>query len=80
MLTHPTIDQLRALRLDGMAEAFVELQSQDAARDLAPAEWLALLLEDFDAYLATCSSLQIDANSLFFGTFSLFLFLGNFVD
>ena len=28
MLTHPTIDQLRALRLDGMAEAFVELQSQ----------------------------------------------------
>ena len=43
MLTHPTIDQLRALRLDGMAEAFVELQSQDAARDLAPAEWLALL-------------------------------------
>ena len=31
MLTHPTIDQLRALRLDGMVEAFVELQSQDAA-------------------------------------------------
>ena len=38
MLNHPTIDQLRALRLDGMADAFVELQSQDAARDLAPAE------------------------------------------
>jgi len=32
MLTHPTIDQLRALRLDGMAEAFVELQSQDVNR------------------------------------------------
>ena len=31
MLTHPTIDQLRALKLDGMAEAFVELQSQDTA-------------------------------------------------
>jgi DNA replication protein DnaC len=45
MLNHPTIDQLRALRLDGMADAFVELQSQDAARDLAPAEWLALLLD-----------------------------------
>src|SRR5258708_32617539 len=44
MLNHPTIDQLRALRLDGMAEAFVELQSQDAVRDLAPAEWLALML------------------------------------
>ena len=36
MLTHPTLDQLRALKLDGMAEAFVELQAQDAARDLAP--------------------------------------------
>ena len=45
MLNHPTIDQLRALRLDGMADAFVELQSQDAARDLTPAEWLALLLD-----------------------------------
>lgn len=45
MLNHPTIDHLRALRLDGMADAFVELQSQDAARDLSPAEWLALLLD-----------------------------------
>ena len=45
MLTHPTLDQLRALRLDGMADAFVELQSQDRARDLAPAEWLALMLD-----------------------------------
>jgi len=53
MLTHPTIDQLRALRLDGMAEAFVELQSQDAARDLAPAEWLALLLDREAAHRGT---------------------------
>ena len=45
MLTHPTLDQLRALKLDGMADAFVELQSQDNARDLAHAEWLALLLD-----------------------------------
>jgi DNA replication protein DnaC len=45
MLKHPTIDQLRAMKLDGMADAFVELSSQDAARNLAPAEWLALLLE-----------------------------------
>src|SRR2546423_1664975 len=35
MLTHPTLDQLRALKLDGMADAFVELQSQDNARDLS---------------------------------------------
>ena len=53
MLTHPTIDQLRALRLDGMAEAFVELQSQDAARDLAPAEWLALMLDREAAHRGT---------------------------
>jgi DNA replication protein DnaC len=45
MLTHPTLDQLRALKLDGMADAFLELQQQDAARDLTHAEWLALLLD-----------------------------------
>jgi len=45
MLTHPTLDQLRALKLDGMADAFLELEQQDAARDLTRAEWLALLLD-----------------------------------
>jgi DNA replication protein DnaC len=45
MLTHPTLDQLRTLRLDGMADAFIELQSQPQAADLAHAEWLALLLD-----------------------------------
>src|SRR5215472_9399811 len=45
MLTHPTLDQLRALRLDGMVQAFIELEAQEAARDLAHAEWLALLLD-----------------------------------
>jgi len=45
MLTHPTIDQLRALKLDGMADAFVDLQAQDRAKDLDHAEWLALLLD-----------------------------------
>src|SRR5262249_20721930 len=43
MLTHPTLDQLRALKLDGMADAFLELEQQDVARDLTHAEWLALL-------------------------------------
>ena len=28
MLTHPTLDQLRALKLDGMADAFVELEAK----------------------------------------------------
>src|SRR5262245_48050931 len=45
MLTHPTLDQLRALKLDGMADAFIELQQQDAAKDLAHAEWLGLLVD-----------------------------------
>ncbi|PTR12515.1 IstB-like ATP binding protein [Cereibacter azotoformans] len=45
MLTHPTLEQLRALKLDGMVEAFTELQAQDAATDLSHAEWLGLLVE-----------------------------------
>src|SRR5688500_17897285 len=45
MLTHPTLDQLKALRLDGMADAFVELQTQGQIDDLTHAEWLALLLD-----------------------------------
>jgi len=45
MLNHPTLDQLKDLKLGGMAEAFVELQSNDAADDLGHAEWLALLLD-----------------------------------
>ena len=45
MFTHPTLDQLRALKLDGMADAFIELEQQDAARDLTHAEWLAFLLD-----------------------------------
>ena len=43
MLIHPTLDQLRALKLDGMADAFIELQQQDITKDLLHAEWLALL-------------------------------------
>jgi len=45
MLTHPTLDQLRAMKLDGMAQAFVELEAQDEVHNLAHAEWLALLLD-----------------------------------
>jgi DNA replication protein DnaC len=45
MLTHPTLDQLRALKLDGMADAFIELQQQDMAKDLSHAEWLGLLVD-----------------------------------
>jgi len=34
MLTHPTLDNLRALKLDGMADAFAEMDGQDGTRDL----------------------------------------------
>lgn len=45
MLDHPTLDQLKTLRLDGMAEAFAEMQSQDGTAGLTHAEWLGLLVD-----------------------------------
>ena len=45
MLTHPTLDQLRALGLSGMAKAFQDLKDQPDAKALGHADWLALLVE-----------------------------------
>ncbi len=45
MLTHPTLDQLRQMKLDGMAEAFIDLQTQDATAELSHTEWLGLLVD-----------------------------------
>ena len=45
MLIHPTLEQLRQLKLDGMADAFVDMNKQDAMADLSHAEWLGLLVE-----------------------------------
>lgn len=45
MLDHPTHDLLRKLKLDGMADAFTELQSQDSTAELGHAEWLGLLID-----------------------------------
>ena len=45
MLTHPTLEQLRQLKLDGMADAFAEMSKQDDMADLSHAEWLGLLVE-----------------------------------
>ena len=42
MLTHPTLDQLKALNLDGMADAFVELQNQTQAAELSHADLAAM--------------------------------------
>ena len=49
MLHHPTLDRLKALRLDGMAETFAELQAQDRAAELSHAEWLGLLVDREEA-------------------------------
>jgi len=45
MLMHPTLDQLKTLKLDGMAEAFAEMETQDGTATLSHPEWLALLIE-----------------------------------
>ena len=45
MLTHPTLEQLRQLKLDGMADAFADMNKQDDTANLSHAEWLGLLVE-----------------------------------
>ncbi|WP_264583386.1 IS21-like element helper ATPase IstB [Rhodoblastus acidophilus] len=45
MLKHPTLDQLHALGLHGMAKAFVEVSASDEAGGLSHPEWLGLLLD-----------------------------------
>ena len=43
--SHPTFDQLKDLKLDGMAEALRELETQDGTAALSHPEWLALLID-----------------------------------
>jgi DNA replication protein DnaC len=45
MLTHPTIDQMHALGLSGMATAYRELADQPQGSDLSRDEWLGLMLD-----------------------------------
>ena len=45
MLKHPTLDQLRALGLYGMAKAFAELAETEEAQGIDRNDWLALLLD-----------------------------------
>jgi DNA replication protein DnaC len=45
MLSHPTLDQLNALGLHGLAKGFKELEHKPEARGLDHAEWLGLLIE-----------------------------------
>jgi len=45
LLTHPTLDQLHALGLYGMAKAFGDIAGSADAQALSHPEWLALLLD-----------------------------------
>ena len=45
MLTHPTLDRLTELGLDGMAKGFRDLAANPESRALDHAEWLGLLVE-----------------------------------
>jgi DNA replication protein DnaC len=45
MLTHPTLEQMQALGLTGMAAAYRQLAEQDNAADLSRDEWLGLMLD-----------------------------------
>jgi DNA replication protein DnaC len=45
VLTHPTLDQLNAMGLHGMAKAFNELAANPEADTLGHSDWLALLLD-----------------------------------
>ena len=45
MLTHPTLDLLHQLGLNGMAKAFGEIEASGEAATLTHPEWLGLLLD-----------------------------------
>ena len=45
MLTHPTLDLLHELGLEGCAKGFKDLAANPAAATLDHAEWLGVLLE-----------------------------------
>jgi len=45
LLTHPTLDLLQQLGLNGMAKAFAEIDASADATALTHPEWLALLLD-----------------------------------
>ena len=49
MLQHPTLDQLRHLKLHGMARAFAELNDNPQAGELDHGQWLALRLDREEA-------------------------------
>ena len=45
MLIHPLAERLRGLGMAAMADAFLEMQNNSTAADLAREDWLGLLLD-----------------------------------
>jgi hypothetical protein len=56
LLTHPTLDLLCQLGLNGMAKAFGEIEASSEATTLTHPEWLALLLDQEASYRREPSS------------------------
>lgn len=52
-----------ALKLDGMAQAFVELEAQEEVCNLAHPEWLALLLDRENAHRSTLADSRLPTAS-----------------
>jgi IstB-like ATP binding protein len=50
LLTHPTLDLLHQLGLNGMAKAFGEIEASGEAATLTHPEWLGLLLDQEVSY------------------------------
>ena len=50
MLTHPTVELLHQLGLNGMAKAFGEIEASGEAAALTHPDWLALLLDQEASY------------------------------
>jgi len=50
LLTHPTLDLLHQLGLNGMAKAFGEIEASGEATTLTYPEWLGLLLDQEVSY------------------------------
>ena len=58
MLTHPTLDLLHQLGLNGMAKAFAETEASAEATTLTHPEWLALLLDQEVIYVGNFLGLR----------------------
>ena len=66
MLTHPTLDQLNAMGLHGMAKAFNDLAANPETDGLGHADWLALLWRDVTKMVLTSLGSGCDSDSVWY--------------